>query len=197
MIMKKETLTLANIQSDMRKIAYTQVSNKGDWRMPYVILSLPVVIVSGVVWKSVWLSLAILALCVHNFVKYFVAAREYKLQREAIKNILDRGDVCISVEKLSHIAEDTVYEPHPGRRRVHSTKTVTFYYFTSGGRWRVPRGEHYEWSSGYRLSSKGLENVSIMGDEFYYISLQGFHEIAYVYPCKYFELDKNLNTKGN
>jgi hypothetical protein len=131
-------------------------------------------------------------LSVPNFVKYYVAVRDYKMQKDAIKNILDRGDVCISVEKLSHIAEDTIYEPHRGRRRVHSTKIVTFYYFTSGGRWRVPSGEHYEWSGDYRLSSKGLENVSLVGDEFYYVSLQGYHEVSYIYPCKYFELDASL-----
>ena len=190
--MKKDTLTLTNIQNDMRKIAYKQVSNKGDWRMPYIILSLPAAIVCGIVWKNVWLALVLLALSAPNFARYYVAAREYKLQREAIKNMLDRGDICVSVEKLSHIAEETIYEPHPGRRRVHSTKIVTFYYFMSGGRWRVPLGEHYEWSHNYRLSSKGLENVSLVGDEFYYVSLQGYHEVAYIYPCKYFELDSSL-----
>lgn len=190
--MKKDTLTLTNIQNDMRKIAYKQVSNKGDWRMPYIILSLPAAIVCGIVWENVWLALVLLALSAPNFARYYVAAREYKLQREAIKNMLDRGDICVSVEKLSHIAEETIYEPHPGRRRVHSTKIVTFYYFMSGGRWRVPLGEHYEWSHNYRLSSKGLENVSLVGDEFYYVSLQGYHEVAYIYPCKYFELDSSL-----
>ena len=156
--------------------------------MPYIILSLPMVIAVGVYWKSIWLALALLVACVQNFVKYYIAAREYKMQRETIKNMLDRGDICISVEKLSHIAEETIYEPHPGRRRVRSTKEVTFYYFMSGGRWRVPVGDHYEWSSAYRLSSKGLENVSLVGDEFYYVSLQGYHEVSYIYPCKYFVL---------
>ena len=195
--MKKDTLTLTNIQSDMRKIAYTQVSNKADWHIPYIILAVPMAIICGVVLKSIWPALAVIAISVPNFVRFCVAAREYKMQREAIKSMLDRGDVCISVDKLSHIAEDTIYEPHRGYRRIHSTKTVKFYYFASGGRWRVPLGEHYEWSSEYRLSSKGLENVSLVGDEFYYVSLQGYHEIAYIYPCKYFALDESLKSNVN
>ncbi len=44
----------------------------------------------------------------------------------------------------------------------------------------------------YYVSPKGLENISIEGDEFYYISLQGYPDVAYIYPCKNFILDEKL-----
>ena len=52
--------------------------------------------------------------------------------------------------------------------------------------------KHYSWSKDFYLSSKGLENISMKGDEFYFVSLQSHHDIAYIYPCKNFELDENL-----
>ena len=55
--------------------------------------------------------------------------------------------------------------------------------------------EHYVWSKDYCLSSKGLDNISLQGDEFFYISLRGYYNVAYIYPCKLFELDETLKGK--
>ena len=113
--------------------------------------------------------------------------------------MLQRGDISISIEELSHITRETIHEPHfvrSGTRiRRASTREVTMYYFMSGGSWRCPNlSKHYEWSKEYYLSSQGLENISIQGDKFYYVALQGHHDISYVYPCKLFRLDERLNN---
>ena len=55
--------------------------------------------------------------------------------------------------------------------------------------------KHYDWSKEYNLSSEGLKNISVEGNEFFYVSLQGHPDVAYVYPCKFFELDKGLEIK--
>jgi hypothetical protein len=110
---------------------------------------------------------------------------------------LERGEISIGVEKLSSIRQEEIYEPHHIGRRAQTTKTVTFYYFESGIQWREPSiARHYQWSKEYYISSKGLENISISGDEFYYVVLQGNPDIAYIYPCKNFVLDESLKQKS-
>ena len=86
-----------------------------------------------------------------------------------------------------------IYEPHLVGRRSNTIKTITLYHFDGGSSWRLPPfDKHYEWSRDFYISPKGLENISIKGDEFYFVSLQAHHDIAYIYPCKNFELDKSL-----
>ncbi len=53
---------------------------------------------------------------------------------------------------------------------------------------------HYEWSRDFYISSQGLHNMSTVGDEFYCVFVQGFYDVAYIYPCKRFALDKSLET---
>ena len=191
--MKKEALTLANITKDLRQIAFLNRSNAEEWRFTYIIPITLIAVIIGIILDSILVGLLIFSVAAYHIVCY---VREYKVHKEkvrAIEAVIERGDISISVEKLSHIAEETIYEPHTHGKHSHATKTVTFFYFMSGGSWRVPDvGRHYEWSKDYYISSKGLENISVNGDEFFYISLQGYYDIAYVYPCKFFVLDDDL-----
>ena len=108
--------------------------------------------------------------------------------------MIERGDISISTEIFSHIANDVIYEPHRAGTRTRTAKTITLYHFNGGSSWRAPFFErYYEWSKEYYISPKGLKNISIKGDEFYLVSLQAHRDIAYIYPCKNFELDKSLN----
>ena len=193
--MHKEKLTLFNIKHDLHNVASFKISNASDWRFSYIVPITLLAIMIGVLTKSILIGLLIFSVAAYHIVLYIPSCKEYFRQKKAIKEALDRGDISISVEKLSHIGTESIYEPHMGGRRVHEFKTVTFYYFVSGTRWRLPEVyKHYGWSKEYYLSNKGLENISVEGNEFYYISLQGEYDIAYIYPCKIFQLDAGLKN---
>lgn len=193
MDMKKETLLLSYITSDLKTVAKFQMSNVGEWRFSYIIPITLLSVIIGVLLKSIWVALLIFSVAAYHIVRYTIEYRDYSMKKKAVVSAVDRADVSVSVEHLSHINSETVYEPHRGRTRGHATKTATYYYFESGSRWRVPSvDKHYSWSKEYYISSKGLENISIKGDEFYLVSLQGYPDIAYIYPCKSFELGGEL-----
>ncbi len=194
--MKKEALTFKNVKRDLDRMAYSRMSSAEDHRLGYIIPAVLLAVILAVVFKSVVVTLLLAAFAAYHTVYFVIACRKYKESRKALEEAVERADISISVEKLSHIAEETVYEPHQTGVRRNEYKTVRHFYFEAGGSWRVPDVyRHYEWSSEYYLTTKGLDNISIKGDEFYYISLQGFGDVAYIYPCKFFTLDDHLREK--
>ncbi|MBQ8432758.1 MAG: hypothetical protein IJX28_07720 [Clostridia bacterium] len=195
--MTKEPLTLKNITEDLRSIAFCHLTNAEDWRFSFIVPITALAVLLGILLKNLWIGLLIFSVAAYHIVRYAMECKDYKAKERAIANVLDRGDVSVCVEVLSHIAEETIYEPHSHGRHSHATKTVTLLHFTSGSSWRIPAVDrHYEWSQEYSVSSKGLENISVEGDEFFCVSLQGHHQISYVYPCKFFVLDEELKTKS-
>ena len=192
--MKKETLTMEAIKSDLIKIANYQVSNTANWRFSYIVPFTALAIFLGVFTKSVFIGMAVFCVAAYHIARFIIKYKAYKAKKAAILSIIERGEISISTETFSHIATDVIYEPHNVGRRTKSTKTITLYHFNGGSSWRAPLfAKHYEWSKEYYISPKGLENISIKGDEFYLVSLQLHNDIAYIYPCKNFELDKSLN----
>ena len=192
--MKKETLTMEAIKSDLIKIANYQVSNTANWRFSYIVPFTALAIFLGVFTKSVFIGMAVFCVAAYHIARFIIKYKAYKAKKAAILSIIERGEISISTETFSHIATDVIYEPHNVGRRTKSTKTITLYHFNGGSSWRAPLfAKHYEWSKEYYISPKGLENISIKGDEFYFVSLQSHHDISYIYPCKNFELDKSLN----
>ena len=132
---------------------------------------------------------------VYHLVFFIIEYRKHRARKREIAEIFEREDISISVEKLERIDHDTIYEPHSGVKRVKALKTVKVYCFASGIRWRVPDvDKHYTWSVDYCLSTKGLDNLSLVGDEFYFISVQGDFEISYIYPRKIFELGGDIKN---
>ena len=195
--MQKEMLTMQGIKQDLGRIVRFHISNKSDWRATYIVPCTLGAIIVGVLLKNIWIALLIFSVAAYHIVHYVREYREYRAQKNAIKGALERGDVSISVARLSHIAREIIYEPHLAGRHMHKTKEVTFYYFEGGARWREPCfGTHYAWSRELSLTSKGLDNISVQGDEFFYVSLQGYADIVYVYPCKLFALDETLKQKN-
>lgn len=193
--MKKETVTLSNIQGDLALVAKLQISNKGDGRLVFIIPLTLLAILGGVFLKSIWIPLPLLAVAAYHVIRLVLEYREHKAKMQIILGGIERGDVSISTEKLSHVATETVIEPHQTPTRVKSTNVATFFYFEAGRRWRVPKVDrHYKWSKDYYVSTRGLENVSLQGDEFLYVSLQEDCDIAYIYPCKNFTLDTELKS---
>ena len=194
--MKKEKITLANIQSDLRRSADSGFSVNEDGRLAYIIPFTMGAVWFGILFHSLWVGLLFFAVAAYHMVRYGMVIREYQRQKKAIRKALERGDVSVAVERLSHIAVETLLEPNTRGRNVKHTRSVTFFHFYSGGTWRVPEVlQHYDWSKEYHFSLVGLENTSVEGNEFFYVSLQGYPEIAYIYPCKFFVLDEALREK--
>ena len=192
--MKKETLTMEAIKTDLIKIVNYQVSNKADWRFSYIVPLTALAILLGLFTKNILIGIAIFCIAAYHIVCFIMEYKAYKIQKAAILSVIARGEISVSTETFSHIANDVIYEPHRVGGRGKLTKTVTLYHFNGGSSWRAPLfAKHYEWSKEYYISPKGLENISIEGDEFYFVSLQSYHDISYIYPCKNFELDKSLN----
>ena len=193
--MKKEKLTLGAIKQDLMKMVGFQLSNKTDLRFSYIVPITLLAVMAGVLLKNVIVGLLIFAVAAYHIVRYMIEYREHKKSKLAIISLVERGEISISNEVFSHIANETIYEPHNVGRRARATKTITVYYFNGGSSWRPPSvDKHYDWSKDFYISSKGLENISISGDEFYFVSLQANHEVAYIYPCKNFELDATLKN---
>ena len=191
--MKKEKITLEAIKQDLLKIVNFQLSNKAEWRFSYIIPITILAVMAGVYFKNIFVGLLIFSIAAYHIVRYTIEYKEYKTNKNAIISLIKRGEISIATEIFSHIAYETIYEPHRVGRRSKSAKTITLYHFNGGSSWRAPLfAKHYEWSKEYYISPKGLENISIKGDEFYFVSLQSHHDIEYIYPCKNFELDENL-----
>jgi len=191
--MKKETLSLHNITQDFKTVASLQLSNTTDWRLSFIIPITLISVIIGVILKNAWIALLIFSVAAYHIVRFVIEIKNNAIKKKHIMDVVERADISISIERFNHIAEETIYEPHTFGKRGESHKIVKYYYFASGISWRVPNvDKHYQWSKEYYISSKGLENISIQGDEFYYISLQEYSDISYIYPCKNFVLDENL-----
>lgn len=191
--MKKEIITLSNIQEDLALVARLQISNEGDGRLVFIIPLTLVAILGGIFLKSILLPLPLLAIAAYHAVRFVSEYRDYKANMQRITDGIQRGDVSITTERFSHAATETIIEPHQTLTKTKITSIATFFYFEAGRRWRVPKvDKHYKWSKEYYVSTKGLENISLQGDEFFYVSLQGNFDIAYIYPCKNFALDPTL-----
>ncbi len=194
----KETLTLEAIKSDLVKIADCQVSNRADWRFSYIVPFTVIAIIMGILMKNVLIGIAIFGVAAYHIGRFIMEFKEYRAKKGAILSLIERGEVSISIQALSHIASEVIYEPHAGIRRTRATKSVTMYYFDGGASWRLPMiPRHYDWSRQSYLSPGGLANISLSGDQFYFVSLQEHHDISYIYPCKLFRLDEGLEKGEN
>ena len=195
--MTKERLTLEGIKKDLSKAASSQMRNKDDWRLSYIIPINMLAIMLGILLNSMLVGLLISSLSGYHIYRYVAETREYNKQKKALSEDLERGDISISTEILSHVAEETIYEPQSrywwGRLRHHMTKTITVFYFEGGASWRVIKTcKHYGWSREHYISTVGLKNIAVAGNEFFAVRLQKHPEVSYIYPCKLFELDASL-----
>ena len=119
--------------------------------------------------------------------------KQNKEDNDVIFEVEHDGEFVVEIDTLSHIARETVYEPHshrsytrPNRSHVDYTKTVTVLKFHNS-EWRVPETDRlYPWSKEMYISPQGLENTTLRGDKFYVVRRKGSHEVAYAYNMKFF-----------
>ena len=188
--MEKDKITLSAVKEDLLKQERFALRERVRYRLcaiiPFALFAS--VIALGVNHPIVGAAVALIA--AYQSIRLLIEYLKYCNRKKAIRFIMVREDVSISTEVFSHVAEEIVFEPHLVGTRLHLSKVISKYYFKNGIGWRAPLGyTHYEWSKNYNVTPKGLENISISGDGFYYIHLQGNTDIAYIYPCKNFELD--------
>ena len=201
--MEKETLTLANIAKDLKIVIKQFHSNKSDSYLSFYIFPLIcAAIIIGVLLNSVWIGLVISLFPAGFMMLAIKQILAEKADLKKLNELSNQGNISITVEVFSHVANETIFEPHMHalflHNHAHLTKTIRRFHFTSGISWRIPSlvFKHYDWSKTHYISTKGLENLSVEGNEFFYVSLQGYPDIAYIYPCKLFKLDPSLPIKS-
>ena len=191
--MQKETLTLSGITQDLRLIASQQYTLQTE-RYSYILAIIALAILAAIFTK-IWIGIAILCCAIYPCLCFAKECRAYRAKSDALASVIMRGDVSVSIKAFSHTAIQEIYEPHSSGRHRHATRSVMFFYFSAGSSWRVPVvSKHYAWSKEHYISTQGLENISLVGDEFFYVSLQGYPDISYIYPCKTFVLDSSLKV---
>lgn len=194
---QKETLTLEGIVHDLTRLVKWQPTDILAYRLGSILIGTTVAVAA--IWLRWWVAVLVLLFPLYHIVRAVLEYRVSHAKRRAVQAIRDRRDISIARVKLNAITEESVYAPHGGSGlrgptlRYH--RLVTVFHFSSGAQFRVPPFKrHYEWSPAFYITSKGLQNVSSAGEEFYYVSLQGHYDVAYIYPCERFDLDKSLET---
>lgn len=187
--MEKDKITLSAVKEDLLKLERFKMGERAKYRLCTII---PFALFSSVIcfgFNNAIVGAVLFAIPAYQIIRLLMEYAKYCRHKKAIRFIMMREDVSVSTEVFSHIASEWVVEPHFVGTRLNLTRVIRRYYFKSGIGWREALGyTHYEWSENYYVSPNGLENGSLSGDEFFYISLQGEPDIAYIYPCKKFEL---------
>ena len=201
--MKKEELKIENIKKDLAKCEIMRTTRKSSNWLSGVIAAPILAILAFTYMKFTeipfdiykWLAIPFVIIFVYSLVHYISEVRDELRDRKKVSNSNgEREDYSVSVEKLSHITEETYTFVRAHR---HHIRTVRIYYFYSGISWREPTTHrHYNWSPEYNLTPSGLYNTSVKDDEFYYITLKGASNSAYIYNTKFFEL-KDVKPKEN
>ena len=132
--MKKEKITLDNVKSDLARVLYNVRSIRTDMHLPQVLWTVALAVFLGILLNSVIVGVSISLFGLYPIYQYILAERENKEKKDALWSALERGDVSITTEVLSHIANETVYEPHSHYTPCHGahrdlTKTITEFYF--------------------------------------------------------------------
>lgn len=191
--MKKETIRLEAIKQDLLKVVDLQLSTKLNWLFSQIIPITLLAILVCILVNNIFVIILVFLIAVFHITRFTIKYREYKKSKKEILSLTRREDISISKKIFNHISSEVIYDPHQYGTKARTTKSVNFYYFDGGTSWRVPNvSMHYSWSNEFNFSLQGLDNISIAGDEFFLIGLQNQPDIAYIYPCKYFELDENL-----
>ena len=186
---QKEVLTKDDIISDLLLWEAYVHSNKTEIHYAYIILPILFGSLFAALTGIIYLALIFLVLPIYHLYLLIKKIRNTRMRRARILN----SDISIKTDVLERITTEQIYEPRYsfGRTR-HNMRTVTYFYF-SMRKWRVPNVmTHYDWSPNFYLSTEGLINTSVEGNEFYLVSIKDEYEVGYAYNKKFFELSKDL-----
>ncbi len=182
--MTKEVLTKENIQKDVLAYVKRIADAKGSYLLDIGVYSMILLILLAC--AGAWqIALPFALVPIISFLRYIPWWRAAREERGEAS----QGEFTIVREKLSHIAEETIYEPRYLGRYTRNMHSVRFLYFPCG-QWRIqPR--NYTWSKTFYMSGQGVENTSLVGDEFYIAIVNSTQEICAVYNTKFFTYTDN------
>lgn len=183
--MTKEILTKDNIQKDVLAYVKRITGNKDSYYFGGIVLSTALVLLIATLdrWKIAFVFAILPVFCLLQYIPIWRASR-------AERGAASRGDFTVTKANLSHIAEEIIHEPRFAGKHVHTTRVVRFLYFPCG-QWRIqPR--NYTWSKDFYMSGQGVENTSLIGDEFYIAISNNTQEICAVYNTKFFTYTDNV-----
>ena len=183
--MEREELKFENIKKDLERVSAVEVGRVNYLWIAGVFIT-PVFAIVGLFINK--LIAAIFAVIwIYSLINYIPKISKNLKEKKITSEAFTRDDFSVSIEKLSHISEEIVSEPSPRGDLRH--RTVRYYHFCSGISWAEPNvADHYKWSRDFNLSSKGLSQTSVEGNEFYYVTLKGASNAAYIYNTKFFIL---------
>lgn len=190
--MAKEILTIESIRKDLDEICLDATPIIDNWRLWFVLLAPIVGLVVGIVLKNLWIGLLIAALSPYHTVVMSVRNdKNRKKHKKALDEAYKRGDLITVKEEVLERAD--VQEAYVRRGSNTTTTKVYSFRFESGAVWSPRRfKKHYEWSKDSYISTEGLEHMSLKGDVFYRVTIEGYRGAMNYYPAKLFVLDKSL-----
>lgn len=177
--MTKEILTKENIQKDVLAYVKRRPSPIYTYFLDILLTSIILVIIFAVFvsWKH---ALVFLILPIFALLGFAPRMREEARERKAAL----QGEYTVIKDKLSHVDEETIHEPRSAGGHRQTIQSARFLYFPSG-QWRIT-SPNYTWSKTFYMSGQGIENTSLVGDEFYLVILHSTQEICAVYNTKFF-----------
>ncbi len=196
--MTKEKITLKNVKADLLQYAKFYLKIKLEWRLlylfPFVLIALPILL-----FVNVWIGLIPLLPALYHIAQLAYAVWEYKGRRAVIEAVSGRDGLAINTETVSHLARETVYEPHRNKNRVKRTREAHVLYFSGSCSWRIPTSEEklYAWSKELWSTPEGISNRAVKGVEYLYIAVQGHPDLSFIYPLSFFSPDVSLQKPKN
>ena len=130
--MKKERLTVASVKSDLIQMLNTIDCNVSDARMSLIVPSAMLAVILGAVLQNIVVGLVIAVFPVYHTVRYIKEVMAISSAKKDIVDGIERGEISVARETLSHIAEETIYEPHSSGRQNGKYKIIQTFYFQGG-----------------------------------------------------------------
>ena len=197
--MQKQTLTLENIRFDLRLKAKENKRLHANTALSWMFWTFVLFTVLWFIflWAVPLPGIALAGISLFLGVRYVGEYRARHADVKALCTAIEGADLSIDVEHFSHITKEVIVEPHRHGFDTHLTNVAYMVYFESGCSWRKPEwiSRLYQWSKTHSLSFEGLDNISLTGDPFYCVTLQGHPDVSYIYPAKFFNLDPSLKGR--
>ena len=191
--MDKELLTEKRVRMDLVRILEARRGRLLAWRLFYIVPGVPLAVLLGFLFDSVWIGLLALCYTVYHAVCLASEQRRHSKLGCQLFGGLGGGALTVTRERLSEIAEESVFDHHRGLRHHHTVRSARFFEFASGKRWRVTAvGVPESRSAMPDALPAGGGCTAVLGDEFYLVTMTDDPEIGMLYSTLEFELGEEL-----